>query len=87
MRKHQREILKNYFYSQLIATRESSGLTQAQMAERLAMDDRSYVDLDHGKTCYSAITLARFLVFVCESPLDFLVGLRNAFEEAEDKVA
>lgn len=82
MRKRQREILKAYFYSQLIATRSAKRLTQSQMAEELAMDDRSYIDLDHGKSCCSAITLARFLVFVCESPIQFLEGLRHAFEEA-----
>lgn len=87
MRKQQREILKAYFYTQLIATRSEKMLTQSQMAERLAMDDRSYIDLDHGKTCCSAITLARFLIFVCESPMQFLEGLRRAFEEAEKKVA
>ena len=87
MRKQQREILKNYFYSQLIATRSAKRLTQSQMAELLAMDDRSYLDLDHGRTCCSAITLARFLIFVCESPMQFLEGLHHAFEEAEDKVA
>ena len=81
MRKRQREILKAYFYSQLIATRSAKRLTQSQMAEELAMDDRSYIDLDHGKSCCSAITLARFLVFVCESPIQFLEGLRHAFEE------
>lgn len=81
MRKQQREILKNYFYAQLIAARSAKRMTQSQMAEQLAMDDRSYVDLDHGKTCCSAITLARFLVFVCESPVQFLEGLRLAFEK------
>ena len=87
MRKLQREVLKAYFYTQLIATRSEKGLTQSQMAERLAMDERSYIDLDHGKTCCSAITLARFLIFVCESPTQFLEELRHALEEAEEKAA
>ena len=87
MRKRQREILKTYFHSQLIAARSARRLTQSQMAEELAMDDRSYIDLEHGKTCCSAITLARFLIFVCESPMQFLEGLRCSIEEAEDRVA
>lgn len=87
MRKRQREILKANFYTQLITTRAALKLTQSQMAEKLSMDDRSYIDLDHGKTCCSAITLARFLIFVCESPIKFLEGLRRAFEEADNKVA
>lgn len=87
MRKQQREILKGYFYSQLIATRSEKRLTQSEMAEQLAMDERSYIDLDHGKTCCSAITLARFLVYMCESPIQFLEGLRRAFDSNENKVA
>ena len=87
MRKQQREILKDYFYSQLIATRSEKRLTQSEMAEQLAMDERSYIDLDHGKTCCSAITLARFLVYMCESPIQFLEGLRHAFDNNENKVA
>ena len=87
MRKQQREILKGYFYSQLIATRSEKRLTQSEMAEQLAMDERSYIDLDHGKTCCSAITLARFLVYMCESPIQFLEGLRRVFDNNENKVA
>ena len=87
MRKQQRAILKDYFYAQLIATRSERRLTQLELAEQRAMDERSYIDLDHGKTCCSAITLARFLVYVCESPIQFLEGLRRAFENNENKVA
>ena len=87
MRKQQREILKGYFYSQLIATRSEKRLTHSEMAEQLAMDERSYIDLDHGKTCCSAITLARFLVYMCESPIQFLEGLRRVFDNNENKVA
>lgn len=62
MRKLQHEVLKAYFYTQLITTRLEKRLTQSQMAERLAMDERSYIDWNHGKSCCSAITLARFLI-------------------------
>ena len=58
------------------------GLTQAEMTEKLSMDDRSYIDLDHGKTCCSAVTLALFLVYVCEDVHEFLEELRHAFETA-----
>lgn len=80
MRKYYYKILKDYFHAQLITTRTASGLTQSQMAELLAMDDRSYIDLDHGKTCCSAITIMCFLLYVCAAPLEFLEGLHEAFE-------
>ena len=62
MRKAYHAILKTFFHQYLLHTRAATGLTQSQMAERLAMDDRSYIELDHGKSCCSAITLALFLI-------------------------
>jgi len=44
------------------------------------MDERSYIDLDHEKTCCSAITLALFLVYICADVDAFLKELRCAFE-------
>lgn len=83
MRKRNTQILKQFFYEQLIRIRYESQLTQAQMARQLAMDERSYVDLDHGKTCCSGLTLALFLIYVCKDPLAFLQDLRLAFEDDE----
>ena len=80
MRKTYRAALKQCFYQRLIITRAEMGITQSTMAERLAMDERSYIDLDHGKTCSSATTLALFLVYVCDDVYGFLEDLRNAFE-------
>ena len=80
MRKLYRNTLKNYFYNCLMRTRAASGLTQAQMAEKLAMDDRSYIKLDHGKTCCSAVTLALYIAYACEEPAQFAKDLRSAFE-------
>ena len=82
MRKAYHNILKNCFHVNLIRCRMNLDLTQSQMAERLFMDDRSYIDLDHGKTCCSAVTLSLFLIFVCEDVNGFLEELRHAFEDA-----
>ncbi len=87
MRKAYRAILKHCFYNALIHTRTATGLTQAQMAEKLCIDERSYVDLDHGKACCSAITLALFLVYVCEDVAGFLEELRYAFDAEADCAA
>lgn len=81
IRKRYSQILRNYFYHQLIQTRERLGATQAEMAERLAMDARSYIELDHGNSCCSGLTLALFLAFCCDDLTDFVVGLRQAFEQ------
>lgn len=87
MRKTYRDILKHQFHARLIRVRTALGLTQAQMAEKLSMDDRSYIDLDHGKTCCSAVTLALFLIYVCDDVTEFLEELRHAFETGFDQAA
>lgn len=87
MRKTYQAILKHHFHSTLVRTRTNLGLTQSEMAERLAMDDRSYIDLDHGKSCCSAITLVLFLIYVCRDVDGFLEELQHAFEAGTDQVA
>ena len=81
MRKLYAGVLKRFFHSHLIHVRYDRRLTQAQMARLLGMAERSYVALDHGKTCCSGLTLARFLIYCCEDPSDFLADLRAAFEQ------
>lgn len=87
MRKTYRAILKQFFHENLFHARDRLGLTQSEMAARLAMDDRSYIDLDHGKTCCSAVTLALFLAYVCEDARAFAEELRNAFEAGTNQAA
>jgi DNA-binding XRE family transcriptional regulator len=87
MRKQYTSILKQFFYEQLIHTREERRLTQAQMARLLEMDERSYVDLDHGKSGCSSLTLVRFLIYCYDDPKTFLEQLRFAFEQEADHVA
>lgn len=83
MRKRQTQILKQYFYEHLIHTRYEQMMTQAQMARQLCMDERSYVELDHGKTGCSSLTLALFLIYVCDDPIAFLQGLRVELESED----
>lgn len=87
MRNTYRRVLKNCFNTVLVRTRTEQSLTQSQMAERLAMDERSYIDLDHGKSCCSAITLVLFLIYCCRDPLGFLGEFKNAIETEIDPAA
>lgn len=86
MRKVYLGILKSFFYSNVGKTRVTLNITQTEMSERLAMDSRSYIELEHGNSCCSALTLALFLIYCCTDPIDFLNGLRAAFE-AESNAA
>lgn len=85
MRTQYHKNLKSCFHSSLVHTREAMELPRSQMAVILAMDDRSYVSLDHGKNCCSATTLALFLVCCCSDPLEFLEELKEAIEEENRK--
>lgn len=87
MRNAYQSVLKNYFRDTLIHTRDALELTQAQMAEKLAMDHRSFAKLDHGINCCSAITLALFLIYCCDDPMCFLRELKVALEAENDRVA
>lgn len=81
------KVLKRYFSEHLGKTRTKLGLTQAEMAERLKVDERSYVELDHGAACCGAMTLALYLAYSCEDPEEFLRGLRENLEQEGFHVA
>lgn len=80
MRKQCEQILKNLFHETLVCTRYKMNLTQNAMAEILMMDVRSYVELDHGCSSCSALTLCLFLIYCCEEPYSFLDELKNSIE-------
>lgn len=81
MRDHYTQVLKAFFHHKLFHTRVTVlGITQEKMAHRLELSSRCYIDLDHGKTTCSAVTLALFLVYVCNDTNEFLEELRYAFE-------
>ena len=82
MRTNYRLVLRKFFHRKVSHTRvQILGISQEEMAHRLALSSRSYVDLDHGKTACSAVTLALFLIYVCDDSQKFLEELRCAFEE------
>ncbi len=87
MRKQCEQILKNLFHETLIYTRYQLKLTQDDMAEILMMDVRSYVELDHGCSGCSALTLCLFLVFVCENPSEFLNKFKISVERRKQNAA
>jgi len=86
MRERYKQALKAFFRHQIFYTRvEMLEITQEEMAHRMSLSSRSYVDLEHGKTSCSAVTLAMFLVYVCNDPIKFQEELRYAFESVRAK--
>ena len=83
VRKQYEETLKTFFHERLICRRYELGLTQEETAHRLAMGSRSYADLDKGKNGCGGLTLARYLIYICDDPGIFLAELRCAFEDRD----
>ncbi len=84
MRKRCTNILKALLHTHLVRNRDALGISQEEMAHRLMMACRSYVDLDHGKSCCSSLTLALYLIYICPDPLGFLGELRRALEQSQE---
>lgn len=80
MRKQYVKVFKVVLQQSLYNTRADLGLSQEQMAERMEMSNRCYVDLEHGKCCCNGLTLVLYLIYVCDDPTAFLDGLRRAFD-------
>ena len=87
MRENYSKAFKSFFNQNLISTRKALGLTQEDMADILAMAARTYVDLDHGKTSCSGLTLALYLAKVCEDPMKFLEEFRALITMCDEKIA
>ncbi len=86
MREQYKQALKVLFQHEVLDARKELKISQEEMARRLAMDSRTYVDLEHGKFSCSAVTLAIYLVYVCKDADVFLAELRQAFEEESENI-
>ena len=84
MRNTYRILIGKYFCQTVFTYRIQQDMTQVEMAERLRMDERSYIDLEHGKNGCSVVTLMLFLLYECSDVDNFLRELRDIFEEAND---
>lgn len=83
MREQYNQILKSLLHDKIIESRNDLCISQEEMAHRLAMAGRSYIDLEHGKTGGSALTLALYLVYLCPDSTAFLNELKEAFDGLE----
>lgn len=84
LRNTYRILIGKYFCQTVFTYRIQQDMTQVEMAERLCMDERSYIDLEHGKNGCSVVTLMLFLLYECSDVDNFLRELRDIFEEVND---
>lgn len=86
MRNRYKQVLSAFFRHKLFQTRITLlDITQEEMAHRIGISTRAYVNLENGKTTCSAVTLALFFAFVCIDPIAFREELRYAFESVRTK--
>lgn len=80
-REHMKKALQEIIPVELKRYRISMGLTQETMARLLMVAARSYIDLEHGDTFPSALTLANYLLLLSEEEQeDLLRRLRSGVE-------
>ena len=77
------ERIKNYLSAEFKKTRIELGLTQEQMAEKLAISTRAYADIERKKSCCSLDTLAMFLKCCCRKKMAFFWNFLEALDQEE----
>ena len=85
MRTEYTDIVKDYFSKELKNERKRLGLTQLELAVRLEMDGRSYVDLEHGKSPLGGLSLLLFLLRAESDTEKVLNDIRLKFAAADSK--
>ncbi len=81
------EVLKAEFRNHVMIRREELNLSQAKMSELLEISERAYSDIESGKSCCSALTLALYLIFCCDDVQGFLDELKARIEKANEEAA
>ena len=82
MRNTYKTILKEYLHERILTDRKKNKLPQEKMAERLLMDWRSYIDIEHGKNLCSTTTFVMYLLEFCDDPKEILEEIRELFTQA-----
>lgn len=75
--------LREFMSSDLYCTRKQLCLSQAQMAERLLIEPRSYVELEHGRNlCCTRVFM--FYLFRCRPEREaFLLGIEDTLNKVD----
>lgn len=83
--KHQyKDAIKPFLHDEIVAAADDLALTQAQAAEKLRIETRSYSYLKSGETMCSATTLLFFLTNLCQNPMQFINHAKDILTQAEE---
>ena len=84
MREEKEHVLKAELRVLALKTRDSLGLTQREMAERLSMSENSYSDIETGAYMCGTLTTV-LLLMEHEDANKYLEYLKKKFQELYDK--
>lgn len=79
--------LKEICHKCIVTAKVKHNLTQAQMAELLVMDIRSYADIDSGKSSCGLLTFVLYLLYLCPDIDGLIDEIRISFESVKNNVA
>ena len=79
MRNEMETALKETFRELTLKTRYKRGFTQSKMSRALVMSERSYEDIERGKTGCGVLT-AVLLLMEIDNPIDFINNLKVQLE-------
>lgn len=81
-------VFQDFLRSQIYSYRRVHAFSQEHMAEALRISPRSYIDQEHGKYGFSAMTLVNYIFLLDdEEILAFIRELRYLMERRKEDVA
>ena len=78
-------LLQVFLRNSIYTYRKEKGYSQERMAELLHISPRSYIDQEHGKYSFSALSVIFFLISIPEElVLSLLRGFKKLVQEEEE---
>ncbi|MCI8633147.1 MAG: helix-turn-helix domain-containing protein [Lachnospiraceae bacterium] len=74
-------LLKQYLSEEIKMTRKERSLTQEAMAEKLAIERRTYCNIEKGENMCGTVSFILFLAYECDDSIKFLKNVRELLEE------
>lgn len=71
-------LLQVFLHNSIYTYRKEKGYSQERMAELLHISPRSYIDQEHGKYSFSALSVIFFLISI---PEELVLSLLRAFKK------
>ena len=81
-----KELLQKFLRNSIYAYRMKKEYSQERMAEILHVSTRSYIEQEHGRYGFSALSLIFYLMSLTEEEMmEFVRGFRKKLEKEEEK--